>query len=90
MKIMNGVVHHRSYGKRPTSQRARAVPSQVQEADLVEQLSILVEDGCLAHLLMHVYTYILHWMSPWVVCERHAPMGSLRTIQVAAQVLAQS
>ena len=62
----------------------------VPEADLVEQLSLLIEDGCLTHLFMNIYTYILHGVSPWVVCERHAPIGSLWTIQVAAQVLAQS
>ena len=42
----------------------------VQEADLVEQLSLIVEDGCLAHLLMHVYSHVLHWVSP---------LGGLRT-----------
>ena len=56
----------------------------VQEADLVEQLSILVEDCCLAHLFMHVYSYILHGVSPWVVCRRHTSIRSLGTNQVAA------
>jgi len=56
----------------------------VQEADLVEQLPILIEDGCLAHLFMDVYSYVLHGVSPWVVCRRHTSIRSLGTNQVAA------
>ena len=81
---MHGVVHHRSYGKRLTSQRARAVPSQVRKADIFEQLSILVEDGCLAHLFMNIYTYILHWVSPRGGLQTHTSIRSLGTNQVAA------
>jgi len=62
----------------------------VQEADLVQQLPILIEDGCLAQFFMHVYSYILHGVSPWVVCGRHASIRSPGTNQVAAQDLAHS
>jgi len=62
----------------------------VPEADLVQQLPILIEDGCLAHLFMDVYSHILHGVSPWVVCGRHTSIRSHGTNQVAAQDLAHS
>jgi len=58
----------------------------VHEPGLVKQLAVPIQDGCLTHLFMDVYSHVFHGCHLWVACGRHAPMGSLGTSRVAALI----